>query len=134
MQRWDTPVIAPETWPELVGATAEALTACGVLEVVTVHSWTESAFAEHGEFADYEWMEIPVQVSSLAAVAEERRLGFTLGRDDWFWRGTATGPFELLFCHEGDMHLETDDLALAQALTDVLASQVVVLETRKLTP
>jgi len=100
-----------------------------------MHGLTTSGFEDLPEFESFEWVDLTVRVAELPVLVEERRrLGFTLGRDEWFWRGTATGPFELLFCHEGDMHLETDDLALAQALTDVLASQAVVLETRKLTP
>lgn len=100
-----------------------------------MHGLTTSGFEDLPEFESFEWVDLTVRVAELPALVEERRLlGFTLGRDDWFWRGTAIGPFELLCCHEGDMHLETDDLALAQALTDAFASRAVTLEPRKLSP
>lgn len=77
-------------------------------------------------------------MSGLLSLLHARQAsGFTLGRDDWHWRGLdpETGlSFELLFCHEGDLHLTSENDALAERLSAALAALDLPLDPRKLAP
>ncbi|WP_158679877.1 hypothetical protein [Deinococcus sp. NW-56] len=137
-RRWDTPWIHSERWPRVAEAVIGVLAKCGVTEVTTLHGWTESAFGDSPAFGALQWAEVRCPVSELLPLLRNRQaLGFTLGRDDWWWSGLvpeAGQPFELLFCHEGDLHLTTEDEALAERLSAALAALGTRLNPRKLAP
>ncbi|MBB5362027.1 hypothetical protein [Deinococcus humi] len=112
--QWVTPILSPEQWILVPGAVVKALELCGVNDVITMHGWTESEFADCPEFESLQWVDVWVMPADLInVIAQREALGFTLGRDDWWIRGCSSAPFELLCCHESDVHLETVNLQLA---------------------
>ncbi|MPY65817.1 hypothetical protein F8S09_03775 [Deinococcus sp. SDU3-2] len=137
-RHWDTSPLAPARWPQVAEAAVGVLSGAGATEVTTLHGWTESAFGGSPVFGALQWAEVRCPVSELLPLLRGRQaLGFTLGRDDWWWRGLVpeTGQaFELLFCHEGDLHLTTQDDALAERLGSGLAALGTRLNPRKLAP
>lgn len=94
-----------------------------------MHGWSTSAFSDGPAFAALEWQTEIVPVSGLTRFLLERQhLGFSLGRDDLFL--SQEGLWELLFCHEGDLHLRTADHAFAAQLAERLRAAGVALVLR----
>lgn len=60
----------------------------------------------------------------LATLHERERLGFVLGEADLHWSGEG---WEILLCHEGDLHLCTQDGGLVAELRRRLAAAGVLL-------
>ncbi|TSA85831.1 hypothetical protein FNU79_08560 [Deinococcus detaillensis] len=119
---WITPQLSPLLWRKVIGVCSAVLKNAGVTTLITMHGWTESAFEDHPEFETLQWEDVPVLLAKLPALLEQRqKLGFTLGKDDWWLMGQTNVPFELLCCHENDLHLKTTDLNLAAQFKTALA-------------
>lgn len=86
-----------------------------------MHGWTGSALEDHPDFPSFQWQSQGVGLSELLAlIAERQRLGMQLGRDDLFLEGEAPKSWQVLLCHEGDMHIRSrDDRLIADLQTCV---------------
>ncbi|EYB67749.1 hypothetical protein DEIPH_ctg033orf0184 [Deinococcus phoenicis] len=108
-------------WPEVAAILVGALGHCGVETLEAMHGWSASDFGEHPAFGAWQWVPFSVQLSDVPALLRERQAqGLCLGRDDWFLSGTVPFVWAVKLCHEGDLHLQTDEPALLAWLKDQL--------------
>ena len=121
MLEWVTPPLSPAAWPVALDAVLEALQVLGSETLELMHGWSLSGFSDTPEFAALEWQTEEVALADLPELLRERaRLGFCLGRDELFL--TLPGDVEIKLCHEGDLHLRTEDEAFAVRLARHLAT------------
>ncbi|MHA0039078.1 hypothetical protein [Deinococcus sp. PESE-13] len=126
---WVTPPLSPAAWPAALDAVLETLQLLGIKTLELLHGWSFSDFSDTPEFAAMEWQTEEVTLLALPELLRERaRLGFCLGRDDLFL--TLPGGTELKLCHEGDLHLRTEDESFAVHLAGCLAKQGINLNRR----
>ena len=126
---WVTPPLSSAAWPAALDAVLEALQVLGSETLELMHGWSLSGFSDTPEFAALEWQTEMVALADLPELLRERaQLGFCLGRDDLFL--TLPGVTELKLCHEGDLHLRTEDEAFAAYLAGCLTARGIGLTRR----
>ena len=118
---WTTPVLARSLWPQVVRAAVDGLAATGRDQVEWLHGW-----ATPTELEAWQWQTETLPCSALRATLHGReRPGFVLGEADLHWSGEG---WEVLLCHEGDLHLSTGDEGLVAELRRRLAAVGVPLD------
>ena len=126
---WVTPPLSPAAWPVALDAVLEALQVPGSETLELMHGWSLSDFSDTPEFEALEWQTEVVALAALPELLQERaRLGFCLGRDDLFL--TLPGGVEIKLCHEGDLHLRTEDEGFAARLAGCLTARGIGLTRR----
>lgn len=126
---WVTPPLSPAAWPVDLDAVLEVLRALGSETLELMHGWSLSDFSDTPEFAGLEWQAEVVALADLPELLRERaQLGFCLGRDDLFL--TLPGGPEIKLCHEGDLHLRTEDEVFAAHLAESLTGRDISLTRR----
>ncbi|WP_075832491.1 hypothetical protein [Deinococcus marmoris] len=98
------------------------LNRCGIERIEVMHGWTESALEDHPDFPALQWQPQMIAISDLLSlIAERQQFGMQLGRDDLFLEGEAPIPWQVLLCHEGDVHIRASDDGLIAGFQALLA-------------